>query len=105
MTLGQNCWSDDGGDSLTAGFLTTGQRFSLYGEGLSRELRDLDVCVCGLNGLTAVQLSEDEDARLIVDVAFRRGQELGSVLDERGPFDLLLIMQERTSWSCELLLP
>ena len=48
--------------------------------------------MCGLNGLTAVQLSEDVDARLIVDVACRRGQELGSVLEERGPFDLMLIM-------------
>ena len=66
------------------------------------------MCVCGLNGQTAVQFSEDEDedARFIVDVACRRGQELGSVLDERSlPFYLLLIMQEQTSWSCELLLP
>ena len=46
MTLGQNCWSDDGGDSLTAGFLMIDQRFSPCGEGLSRELGDLDGCVC-----------------------------------------------------------
>ena len=38
----------------------------------------------GLYGLTAVQLSEDVDARLIVDVACRRGQGLGSILEERG---------------------
>ena len=50
--------------------------------------------MCGLNGLTAVQLSEDVDARLIVDVACRRGQGLGSVFEERGPFDLMLIMAE-----------
>ena len=48
MTLGQYCWFDDGGDSLTTGFLMTGQCFSPYGQGLSRELGDLDVCVCGL---------------------------------------------------------
>ena len=54
--------------------------------------------------LTAVQLSEDEDARLIAHVAFKHGQELGSVLDDRKSFDLLLIMRGRTSWSCEWLL-
>ena len=69
-----------------------GQRFSPYGEALSRELGDVDVWVCGLSGLTAVQLSEDVDARLIVDVASRRGQGLGSILEERVPFDLVLIM-------------
>ena len=53
---------------------------------------DVNVGVCGLNGLTAVQLSENEDARLIVLVACRRGQGFVSVLDERGPVDLLLIM-------------
>ena len=68
MTLGQNCWSEDGGDGLTAGIHMTGQRFSPYGESLSRELADWDVSVCGLNGLTALELSEEEDARLIVDV-------------------------------------
>ena len=52
----------------------------------------MSVGVCGLNGLTAVQLSEDEDARLIVLVACRRGEGFVSVLDERGPVDLLLIM-------------
>jgi len=45
-----------------------------------------------LSGLTAVQMSEDVDARRIVDVACRRGQGLGSILEERGPFDLVLIM-------------
>ena len=39
-----------------------------------------------------MQLSEDVDARLIVDVACKRGQGLGSVLEKRGPFDLMLIM-------------
>ena len=52
----------------------------------------MNVCVCGLNGLTAVQWSEDVDARLIVVVACRRGQGLVSVLDERGPVDLMIIM-------------
>ena len=53
---------------------------------------DVNVGVCDLNGLTAVQLSEDEDARLIVLLACRRGQGFVSVLDERGAVDLLLIM-------------
>ena len=81
MTLGQNFWSVDGGNSLTAGFHMTGQRFSQYGESLSRELDGLDVCACGLNGLTAFQLSVNENARLIVDVTCIRGQELGLVLE------------------------
>ena len=34
------------GDSLKAEFYIAGQRFSLLGETLSRELADLDVCVC-----------------------------------------------------------
>ena len=80
------------GDSLTAGFYMAGQRFSPYGEALSRELGDVDMWVCGLSGLTAVQLFEGVDARLIVDVACRRGQGLGSILEERGPFDLVVIM-------------
>ena len=33
------------GDSLTGGFYMAGQRFSPYGEALSRELGDVDVCV------------------------------------------------------------
>ena len=76
------------GDSLTAGFYKAAQRFSPYGEALSRELGDVGVWVCGESGLTAVQLSEDVDARLIVEGACRRGQWLGSFLEERGPFDL-----------------
>ena len=39
-----------------------------------------------------MQLFEDVYARLIVDVARRRCHELGSVPEERGPFDLMLIM-------------
>ena len=57
--MGLYCWSDDGGDSLATGFLMASQRFSPYSEGTSRELDDFDVCVYGLKGLTAVQLSEE----------------------------------------------
>ena len=76
----------------------TNQRFSPYGEGMSRKHKDLD------QGLTTVQLSKDDDARLIAHVAFRHGQELGSVLNDQRPFDLLPIMRRRTSWSCKWLL-
>ena len=68
----------------------TGQRSSPYGEGLSRELGDLDGCV--LNGLTALVLCEEVDGCLFVDVGCKRGQQLGSVLEERVPLDVLLIM-------------
>ena len=70
----------------------SGQRISPYGEGLSRALEDWDVCVCGLKRLKELELSEEEDARLMMDVGCRRGQQLGSVLEERVSFDLLLIM-------------
>ena len=49
-------------------------------------------------------LSKGEDARLIVHVALKHDQELGSFLDDQRPFDLLPIMRRRTSWSCEWLL-
>ena len=52
----------------------------------------MNVGVCDLNGLTAVQLSEDEGAQFIVLVACRRDEEFVTVLDERGPVYLLLIM-------------
>ena len=42
------------------------------------------VSVCGLTGLTGVQLSDDVDPRLIVAAARRRGQGLGSVLEDCG---------------------
>ena len=54
-----------------------------------RELEDFDVRVSGLKGLTAM-LSKGEDAQLIVHVALRHDQELGSFLDDR---DLLPIMR------------
>ena len=52
----------------------------------------MNVGACDLNGLTAVQLSDDEDARLIVLVACKSHQGFVSVLDERRPVDLLLIV-------------
>ena len=50
--------------------------------------------MCGyvLNGLTALALCEEVDAWLFVDVGCKRGQQLGSVLEERVPLDVLLIM-------------
>ena len=66
----------------------TGQRSPPYGEHLSRDLGDLDVCVWVLSGLRP----EEVDARLFVDVGCKRGRHLGSVLEERVPLDVLLIM-------------
>ena len=45
-----------------------------------------------MNVLTTVQMSENEDARLIVDAACWRDEGLGSVLKKRRTFDLMLIM-------------
>ena len=76
---------------LTAGLYIAGLRFLSYDEAPSRQLGDKSVWTCDLIILTIVQLSEDVDARLIVDVACRRGQELNSVLEKRKIFDLMLI--------------
>jgi len=92
MTMGQRFWFEDGAGGLTAGIYMTGERSSPYGESLCRELGDLDVCGCVLNGLTALALCEEVDAWLFVDVGCKRGQQLGSVLEERVPLDVLLIM-------------
>ena len=46
--MGLYCWTDDGGDNLTTGFLIISQHFSSYGEGISKELEDFDVYVYGL---------------------------------------------------------
>ena len=90
------CWSGNGDDSFTTGFLLTSQLFNTVKDlaGSSKTW----MCVYGFKGLTTLQLSKNEDARLIAHLAVRHGQEFRSVLDDQRPFDLLLIMQGKTSW-------
>ena len=57
-----------------------------------------------LDVLTAVQMSDNEDARLIVETACKRGKGLGSVLEKRRAFDLMLIMKGAYHLAMELLL-
>ena len=59
---------------------------------LCRELGDINILMCGWNVLTPVQMSDNEDTLLIVEAACKRGHGLGSVLEMRRAFDLVLIM-------------
>ena len=52
------------------------------------------MCGCVLNGLTALALCEEVDAWLFVDMGCKRGQQLGSVLEERVPLDVLLTISK-----------
>ena len=60
--------------------------------------------MCGLNVLTPEQMSDNEDTLLIVEAACRRGNGLGSVLEMRRAFDLILIMKGTYHLTMELLL-
>jgi len=83
------------GDSLTAGFHSGGQAFEPYGATLAGVLGDdvaIEVRVCGLSGLTAIELARRQDAECITDIVGRCSKGIQRVLAEEGPFDLAIIM-------------
>lgn len=83
------------GDSLTAGFRTTGHRFTPYGEPLAKALRHdipTEVVVCGLVGLTAERMAAEMDQAVIQSEGPKVTQGLRRLLAEGGPFALVLIM-------------
>lgn len=80
------------GDSMTAGFpcyepFANSMVSTLAGEGISAE-----AIVCGLCGLTAVEMAHELDSPKVEDRCGRVGQGLGSLLKEQGPFDLVIVM-------------
>merc|ERR1712187_50289 len=52
----------------------------------------VEIWMCGLSGITAKVMAESLDDSKIVDVTKRDGMGLSRILQERGPFDLVLIM-------------
>eukprot|EP00446_Apocalathium_sp_SHHI-4_P022023 CAMPEP_0177268726 /NCGR_PEP_ID=MMETSP0367-20130122/63967_1 /TAXON_ID=447022 ORGANISM="Scrippsiella hangoei-like, Strain SHHI-4" /NCGR_SAMPLE_ID=MMETSP0367 /ASSEMBLY_ACC=CAM_ASM_000362 /LENGTH=330 /DNA_ID=CAMNT_0018724373 /DNA_START=8 /DNA_END=997 /DNA_ORIENTATION=+ len=83
------------GDSLTAGFASSGTFFEPYGramaEGLAAVGVQCEVSICGLSGKTAREMVATAETSL-VDIVGNRGKGLARAIDEDGPFDLVLIM-------------
>lgn len=83
------------GDSLTAGFAENGKLFEPYGRSLADKLSssgtNCEVFVCGLSGKTAREMVSNSTTGL-VDVVGNHGKGLSKLLEEDGPFDLVIIM-------------
>jgi len=84
------------GDSNTAGFCLGGRRFEPYGKSLAEALVaegvPCEATICGLSGLTAVELAAKMGSAVISDVVGYQGRGLVRTLVDEGPFDLALIM-------------
>lgn len=81
------------GDSLTAGYYARGTLFSPPAKSLGAALAEpTDIWVCGLSGLTALQLAEGLEEESLTDVTGRVGKGLLVALRDHGPFDLALLM-------------
>mmetsp|Transcript_25746 Transcript_25746/g.47051 ORF Transcript_25746/g.47051 Transcript_25746/m.47051 type:complete len:270 (-) Transcript_25746:104-913(-) len=92
------------GDSITAGFCKGGEDYHPYAQFLVHDLMPTlatDVWMCGLNGLTAEQLARDVDEDMILDSSRRRGAGLRAILQDKGPFDMALIMAGTNDLSLE----
>lgn len=84
------------GDSLTAGFFANGTRFSPYGEALQTTLRSrgfrCEVSICGLSGHRADQMVAELDSKVCKDMCGKSGKGLACILDQDGPYDLVILM-------------
>merc|ERR1719327_192047 len=85
------------GDSLTAGFYAGGRKFSPYGAALEEAMTaqglDAEVQIMGLSGHQGSQMVAELEAPVTAaDITGRRGKGLGHILDEEGPFDLVILM-------------
>lgn len=83
------------GDSLTAGYYSKGRRFEPYAralaEGLDLAGLSCKVSFCGHSGRTAEEMVHAAGSSL-TDVVGLRGKGLLRMLEEDGPFDLVIIM-------------
>jgi len=83
------------GDSLTAGFASGGHLFEPYGRAMAEAFGtagiNCNVSVCGHSGSTAKEMVASCEG-VLVDVVGGQGKGLASILQEEGPFDLVLIM-------------
>jgi len=84
------------GDSNTVGYTQQGRHYQPYGEVLSQTLaaagKPAQVTACGLCGVTAKDLAAQIYSEVITPRAGPRGKGLVHVLEEDGPFDLVIIM-------------
>jgi len=84
------------GDSITAGFYAGGKHFQPYGQSLAEALiADGVPCeslVCGLTGLTAVDLAKNTHAETIQDMVGYPGQGLAKILKDNSPCDLAILL-------------
>lgn len=85
------------GDNLTFGFCSNGRECKPYAAPLSEALVKVGiqckVSVGGLSGHTARQMVSAIDKPSVTDMQGRAiGRGLGRILDEDGPFDLVIIM-------------
>jgi len=84
------------GDSVTAGFCAGGRHFQPYGKVLAETLTidgvPCEAIVCGLSGLTAMELTAKAGAVAIPDMLGNMGKGLNRVLADDGPYDLALIL-------------
>jgi len=85
------------GDSMTVGFCRGGTSFEPYARALAEGISSLgsmacEALACGLSGLRADTMADGLVSHELVDVCGYRGKGLARILDERGPFDLVLIM-------------
>lgn len=83
------------GDSLTAGYCSKGQRFEPYARMLAEKLADAGaackISFCGHSGCTTEEMVHAATSTL-KDVVGLHGKGLIRILEEEGPFDLVIIM-------------
>lgn len=84
------------GDSNTVGFCQNGRRYQPYGQALSDALAaawtPCEVTACGLCGLTAKEMVEEVYSAIIKPRSGPTGKGLARLLEDDGPFDLVVIM-------------
>lgn len=84
------------GDSLTAGFYANGKHFSPYGNALREALDTLgfqcEVSICGLSGHRADEMVAELSSPMCRDMCGKIGKGLAHILDNDGPYDLVILM-------------
>jgi len=81
------------GDSLTAGFCSSGAMFRPYGEVMAEKMDGVDVSVCGMSGRTTEDMLVDQESMATTDCAGvgHVGKGLVRILQD-DPLDVALIL-------------
>jgi lysophospholipase L1-like esterase len=85
------------GDSLTCGYSgNISKPLCPYGRDMEQALRhagiDAKVSICGLSGINAKQMAAEIDSPVCFDMYGQTGKGVGYLLDDEGPFDLVILM-------------